>query len=208
MGEIDKVVSALARGGLVAFPTETFYGLGGNPFDRGALERLFKIKKREPTKPILVLVADHEMLRTIVAEIPEQYQPLIKRFWPGPLTLIFKAHPDLPTLLTSDSGTIGVRISPHPLVKKIFKKWPYPLTATSANISGMLPAKNRAEVVAHFSDELDYILDGGETTAGRCSTIIGLEDGCFKEIRKGEIPLEDIIGFPPGQQIIPQEPDG
>lgn len=190
--QIDKAVHTLAQGGVIAFPTETFYGLGVNPFDVSALRRLFEIKQREANKAILVLVPDQEMLTQIVADIPMQYQPLMDRFWPGPLTLIFPAHSRLPSLLTGDSGTIGVRISPHPLVAEIFKKWPYPITATSANISGTSPAKDRSEVTHHFPDELDYILDGGETTAGLCSTIIGLKDDLFEEIRRGEIPFRDI----------------
>lgn len=191
--DIEKAVSALERGGVIGFPTETYYGLGVDPFNAQALRRLFILKKREPSKPILVLVRDQEMLSEIVADIPEQYKSLITKFWPGPLTLIFTANPSLHPLLTGDSGTVGVRISSHPLVDKIFEKWPHPLTATSANLSGTSPAENIDEIKSYFPGDLDYILDGGDSPAGLCSSIIGLENGCFKELRRGQIPFVEIM---------------
>ncbi len=190
--KVKKAVSVLEGGGVIAFPTETYYGLGVDPFNVEALGELFRLKRREFSKPILVLVRDQEMLGQIVADIPEQYLGLIDKFWPGPLTLIFAAKPTLHPLLTGNSGTVGVRISSHPLVEKIFEKWPHPLTATSANLSGTSPARNIAEIKSYFSDELGFILDGGDSPAGLCSSIIGIENGRLKEIRQGKIPLSDI----------------
>lgn len=191
--EVRKAVAILESGGVIAFPTETYYGLGVDPFNADALKKLFRLKQRELSKPILVLVRDQQMLSQIVADIPEQYLSLIEKFWPGPLTLIFTAKKTLHPILTGNSGTVGVRISSHPIAEKIFEKWPHPLTATSANLSGTTPARNIAEIKRYFSNELDYILDGGDSPAGLCSSIIGLEDGYFKEIRRGQIPMTDII---------------
>lgn len=191
--DVEKAVSVLESGGMIGFPTETYYGLGVDPFNDQALWRLFLLKKRESNKPILVLVRDLEMLSRIVADIPEQYKTLMKKFWPGPLTLIFTASPKLPPLLTGESGTVGVRISSHPSVDKIFEKWPHPLTATSANLSGTSPAKNVIEIKSCFPSELDYILDGGDSPAGLCSSIVGLENGRIKELRRGQISFAEIL---------------
>lgn len=190
---IQKAVKVLEKGRVISFPTETYYGLGVDPFNISAVDRLFLLKKRERKKPILVLVSDIEMLNLLVAKIPDQYHKLMEKFWPGPLTLIFPANSNVNHLLTGETGTIGVRISSNPIVKEIFKKWRKPLTATSANLSKEAPAKSSAEVLSYFGDQIDCLIDGGEAPAGLCSSIITYEKGKFKEIRKGQISFSELM---------------
>jgi len=190
---IQKAVKVLEKGRVISFPTETYYGLGVDPFNISAVDRLFLLKKRERKKPILVLVSDIEMLNLLVDKIPNQYLKLMEKFWPGPLTLIFPANSSVNHLLTGETGTIGVRISSNPIVKEIFKKWRKPLTATSANLSKEAPAKSSAEVLSYFGDQIECLIDGGEAPAGLCSSIITYEKGKFIEIRKGQISFSELI---------------
>lgn len=186
---LDQAVSVLVKGGIVAFPTETYYGLAVNPFNTEALLKLFSIKKRSKNKAILLLIADTEQLNKLTDYIPQPYYPLIEKYWPGPLTLIFKANESVNDFITGGNGTIGVRISPHPLAQKLCLAWKNPITATSANLSGMPPAETSEEVYKYFGDSIDYILDGGSTPAGLCSTIIGIKNDKLKLIRKGQVEI-------------------
>lgn len=179
----------LRQGGIVAFPTETYYGLAVDPFCELAVARLFQVKRRPADKPLLLLIDRMEQLQEVAAEIPPQYRELMTKFWPGPLTLIFPANKNLSGLVTGNTGTVGVRISPHPMARQLIRAAGKPITATSANISSLLPAKTAHEVLTMFQDKLDYILDGGETAAGLCSTIIGLAGGQLTLIRRGQIDV-------------------
>lgn len=190
---LNQAVTVLRQGGVVAFPTETFYGLAVDPFNKDALKKLFSIKKRSLKKPILVLVHNIEQLAILTDHIPEIYSPLIKKYWPGPLTLIFDAGLSVNPLLTGDSGTIGVRISPHPVALQLCKAWGNPVTATSANVSGKHPARNPKEVVDTFGKKIDFIIDGGVTPAQSCSTIVSSKDEDLILIRKGLIDFQRIL---------------
>ena len=190
---IEVAVRVLAEGGVISFPTETYYGLGVDPFNSDAVDRLFLLKKRERSKPILVLVSDIAMLDLLVDNIPEPYHNLMETFWPGPLTLIFPAKKSVSPSLTGETGTVGIRISSNPIVKEIFRKWRKPLTATSANLSNLSPAKNTTEVASYFGSRIDCLVDGGDSPAGLCSSIIAFQDGRFIEVRKGQIPFAKLI---------------
>lgn len=183
----------IRQGGVVAFPTETYYGLAADPFNQSALKLLFSLKQRDYTKPVLTLVAVTEQLSLLARDVPDIYSSLIKRFWPGPLTLIFPAQDILPILLTGRTGTVGVRISSHPAAQALVKLLQGPVTATSANISGHKPAIDAQEVRRQFGSSLDYIVDGGRTPGGSGSTIIGQEAGSLKLIRAGVIPFEQLL---------------
>lgn len=191
--EIEQAVAVIRRGGVVAFPTETYYGLAVDPFNREALARLFVLKRRAPDKPILTLVGERAQLPQLTARVPALYEPLIAAFWPGPLTLVFQARPELPEALTGYSGTIGVRISSHPLAAGLTAAWGGPLTATSANFSGQPAAVSAAEVIAQLGPDVDYVLDGGQTPGGPGSTLVGLEDHQPRLLRAGVIPFESIM---------------
>ena len=186
----DRAITILDNGGIVAFPTETYYGLGVDPYSQEALKRLFFIKKRPLNMPILVLVDGLEMLYELVDSIPDFYLPLMEQYWPGPLTLLFPARKHLSEFLTGGTETIGIRRSPNPLVDRLLRIWGKPITATSANISGELPATNVAAVAQSFGDSIDYIIDGGNTPGGKCSTIIGCTQGRLKLVRPGQLTIK------------------
>jgi L-threonylcarbamoyladenylate synthase len=193
MADLNRAVAVLKSGGVVAFPTETYYGLAVDPFNPLALNHLFSLKQRNISKPILTLVDDRESLSSLVQEIPKLYEPLMNAFWPGPLTLIFQARVNLPILLTAGTATIGVRQSSHPFARQLLRAFGRPLTATSANISGRPAAVDAYEVKAQFGSRIDMVFDGGKTPGIIGSTIIGLEGERLKLIREGVIPFNEIL---------------
>ena len=193
MADLNRAVAILNDGGVVAFPTETYYGLAVDPLNPMALNYLFTLKQRDIAKPILTLVDDRESLSSLVHEIPIIYNQLMDKFWPGPLTLIFQAKINLPTLLTAGTSTIGVRQSSHPFARQLLRAFGRPVTATSANISGKDAAVDAYEVKAHFGDQIDMVFDGGRAPGILGSTIIGLDGVRLNLIREGVIPYEEIL---------------
>ncbi len=192
---LDLAVTLLRQGGIVAFPTETYYGLAVDPDCAAAVNKLYRVKKRQKDKPLLVLIEKMEQLETIVQEVPPVYLPLMKKYWPGPLTLVFQARKTMSQLITGNTGTVGVRISPHPIAQELVRLMGKPVTATSANISGLSPARSSQEVVEMLGDTVDYIVDGGETKAGLCSTILGIRQGKLFILRHGQIDLSrELVG--------------
>lgn len=190
--EIARAASLLRAGGLVAFPTETYYGLAVDPCNEQALARLFRVKRRPAAKPVLVLVPGQEQVAHLAARIPPVAQLLMDRFWPGPLTLVLSAQPSLSPLLTAGTGTVGVRRSPHPFAQALVQAFGAPLTATSANRSGGAPAVNARQVQAAFGDEIDLVLDGGPSPGGAGSTLVGVTDTGLTCIREGRIPFAKV----------------
>ena len=133
---IDQAVEILKRGGVIAFPTETFYGLGADARNEAAIDKIFGIKGRDFKNPILVVIGDVGHLEAFAADIPEGARKLMDRFWPGPLTIVFRAASIVSPKLTAGSGKIGIRLTSHPIAREISKRLGGPLTATSANLSG------------------------------------------------------------------------
>jgi len=193
MADLNRAVAILQAGGVIAFPTETYYGLGVDPFNPLALNQLFSLKQRDISKPILTLVDDRNSLFSLVREIPLLYEKLMEEFWPGPLTLIFPAKVNLPNLLTAGTSTIGVRQSSHPFARQLLRAFGSPITATSANVSGHAAAIDAYGVKAQFGNSIDLVFDGGRTRGAGASTIVGLAGGSLKLIREGIIPFEDIL---------------
>lgn len=189
---LHRAADILRKGGLVAFPTETYYGLAVDPCRSQALERLFQVKRRRKELPILVLVGETDQVPLLAREVPEVFHRLIERFWPGPLTLVFPALPVLSPLLTGNTGTVGLRQSPNETANRLIKIFGGPVTATSANVSGF-PAAVTAEGVARiFPDEIDLILDGGTTPGGKGSTLVGIEGTSLRCLREGKIAFADV----------------
>ncbi len=189
---VERGFAILRQGGIVAFPTETYYGLAVDPFNPDALSRLFAVKKRETTKPILTLVSDRDQLSQLVPVVPVPFQILMDRFWPGPLTLVIAGGTELPSLLTGHTNTVGVRQSSHPVARQLSSSFGSPITATSANISGCAPAVNAVEIVNTFGTEIDMVIDGGTTPGGAGSTLVGIDQGRLRLIREGVIPFAEV----------------
>lgn len=186
---IELAVEHLQQGRIVAFPTETYYGLGVDPENEAAVEKLFKLKNRPLEKPLLLIVADLEQLHNFAASVPEEFYPLIEQHWPGPLTLIFPAFASVNRRITAGTGTVGMRISPHPVAEKLVRTFGRAITATSANIFGMAPAETAGEVYSIFGEQVDYIVDGGKTLAGSCSTVVGMSATGLQVLRAGKIDI-------------------
>jgi L-threonylcarbamoyladenylate synthase len=193
--DLAQAAAVIGRGGVVAFPTETFYGLAVDPFNEEALERLFQLKARARDKPVLVLIDKIESLGRLVQKTPDRYRKIIAGFWPGPLTLVFAGRQELPALLTDSAGTVGIRLSSHPVACRLALAAGGVITGTSANPSGLLPAVSACQVRELFPTGIDYVLDGGRVPGGSGSSIIGLGIDGLQLIRAGCIPYEDILAL-------------
>lgn len=184
---IAAAVAALRRGEIVAYPTETFYGLGVDALDERALAGLAALKGREATKAVSVLVADAEMVATLAAEISPRARALMAEHWPGPLTLALPARAGVPAPLVSE-GFVAVRISPHPVAARLVAGLGRPLTATSANPAGAPPAATAAEVAGYFASGC-LVLDGGPTAGGLASTLARVRGDRVEVLRAGPIAI-------------------
>lgn len=194
--DLQQALLVLRQGGVVAFPTETYYGLAVDPFNSQAVGRLFEVKRRPAAKPILVLIESVNQLPRLTLETPGQFLPLMAALWPGPLTLIFPAQPTLSSRLTAGTSTIGIRVSSHPVARTLCALSGGAITATSANRSGGQPARTEQEVFAQFGHDLDLILKGGPTTGGLASTIIApLSGGGVRLVREGAITFAEVCSY-------------
>jgi L-threonylcarbamoyladenylate synthase len=192
---IRRVSQVLLQGGVAAFPTETFYGLGADARNEEALQKIFQIKGREENKPLLLLIGDRDWLSGLVRNIPPVAGQLMEKFWPGPLTLVFEASPRLSALLTGGTGTVGVRLSPHPVAQALIQAVGRAITATSANLSGQPSASVAAEVFRALGNRVDAILDGGQTAGGLGSTVLDVSSPSPRIIRRGVISQAELVPF-------------
>jgi L-threonylcarbamoyladenylate synthase len=194
---IDEAVAILKNGGVIAFPTETFYGLGADARNEAAIEKIFGIKGRDFKNPILVVIGDVTHLDAFAADIPEVARKLMDRFWPGPLTIVLRAAPSVSPKLTAGSGKIGIRLTSHPIAMEISKKLGGPLTATSANLSGAPECSSAAEALSQLQGRIDGVVDGGQTPGGKGSTIVDVTASPIKILREGVIAvslIQDTLG--------------
>jgi len=183
--KLEKAAEIILRGGLVVYPTETFYALGANALNKKAVEEIFRVKKRPLSKPIPIIIADKSWLKDIVIEVPEVAIHLIKKYWPGPLTIVFRASNKLPSNLTGGTGKIGIRVCSHPLAQRLVSLVKVPITATSANISGEPPPNSIESVSLNGID----IIDGGPVLGRVPSTIIDVTSTPPVILRQGAIKI-------------------
>ena len=187
------VISAAARiiseGGVIAFRTDTVYGLGADPFAATAVARIKALKGREENKPILLLIADASMAERFIADRSQQFEEVARKFWPGPLTIVGRAVANMPPEITAGTGTVGVRVPADASVRDLLRECGGALTATSANPAGSEPARSAEEVREYFGDQIDLILDGGEVTANEPSTVVDVTSTPMRIIRKGAADL-------------------
>jgi L-threonylcarbamoyladenylate synthase len=187
---INHAADVLNHGGLVAFPTDTVYGLAALPFKEEYVEALFAAKGRNNTRAVAILIAEYPDLKMVVAQFNEKADRLAHHFWPGPLTLVVPKLPILPDALSSD-GTIGVRMPDHPFALSLLRKIG-PLAVTSANISGQDNANSADEVYQQLNGRVHLILDGGKTTGGVPSTVVDCLSPSLTMLRQGPITLEEL----------------
>lgn len=191
--EIEKVAEYILKGEVIAHPTETIYGLAADVFNRKAVKKIYDLKARDYGLPISILVASVAMLRELVIKIPERSEVLMRRFWPGPLTILFEVNDSFPKSLVTNTGKVGVRVSSHPIAAALANCVGRPLTTTSANLSGFPPSLHLRHVQKYFGSKLPCIIDGGECDPNRGSTVVDVTDETMRIIREGAIPAEDVI---------------
>ncbi len=187
---IPRALQVLMLGGLVAFPTDTVYGVGALAFDADAVERIYAAKDRPVEKAIPVLIGGPEDLEKVTADISPMAAKLAARFWPGPLTLVVPKHPDLPDVVSA-TPTVGVRVPDHPVARALLRA-AGPMAVTSANISGEASPKTVEEVSRQLSGRIPLILDGGETPGGVPSTVVSCLGTEPVILREGPVTLEEI----------------
>ena len=186
----------IKNGGIVVFPTETVYGIGTNGLDKDAVKRLYNIKKRPLNKPISLLVSDFEMIEKVVKDISELEYKIMKKFFPGPLTIILNKKDIVPDIVTSGGSTVGIRMPEEEITRKLIEYAGVPIAAPSANISGKASGIDLQEIVKEFGDKVNYYIDGGKSKIGIGSTIVKVENNSIKILREGSISkkeIEDLI---------------
>lgn len=189
---LEETAGVLRDGGLVAFPTESFYGLGANALDPEAIERVYAVKGRSKDEPLLVLVDSARMARTLVEEIPPIAWRLMTRYWPGPLTLVFRSSQQVPGALTGGTGTIGIRMPGHPVALGLVRRAGTPVTAPSANPAGGEPPTTAEAVQRYFDGKIELILDSGPTRGGLPSTLVDVTTMPPRVVRKGALALPEL----------------
>jgi L-threonylcarbamoyladenylate synthase len=182
----------LAAAALLALPTETFYALVAHPFQERALEHLFSLKGRTPDKPVLLLVSGPDMVPRLARNIPALARELMERFWPGPLTLILPARPELSPRLTGGTKGVGLRQPRHEVTCRLLDALGLPVTGTSANRAGQPPLTGAAAVEREFGDDLALILDAGPCLGGLPSTVVEVVGGPPRLVRAGAVAVNDI----------------
>lgn len=190
--DLRIAAEVLRNGGTVAFATETVYGLGANALDAHAIAKIFAAKQRPAWDPLIVHIADEEMLAQVAASIPASARVLMRQFWPGPLTLLLPRHPGLPDAVTAGRDKVGVRMPAHPVARALIRAAGVPVAAPSANTFGHVSPTSAAHVAADLEGRIDAILDSGDTTLGLESTVVDTcEDPCML-YRPGAITLEQL----------------
>jgi L-threonylcarbamoyladenylate synthase len=190
-GAIERALEILHGGSLVAFPTDTVYGVGGLAFNAAAIDEIFQVKDRSTEKAIPILIGSIDQLPLVSGEINDLARRLAARFWPGPLTLVIPSSPRLPANL-SPSQTVGVRMPDHPLALALLQQ-AGPLAATSANLSGGPNTLTAQEVFAQLNERIPLILDGGRTPGGQPSTVVDFTGVEPIILRPGPISLEELL---------------
>jgi L-threonylcarbamoyladenylate synthase len=190
--QIKLAIASLKKGGIVAFPTDTVYGLGADPFNEEAVRRIYDVKKRPHDQPLPLLLADKSDLSKVATSLPDIVWQLAERFWPGGLTLVLNKSPWLPSSVSGGSDTIAVRIPDHPIPIALMRGLGTPIVGTSANLSGRPSPVTEEEVHEQLGDEVDLIIDGGRCPGGTESTVLDISGKVPVLIREGAIPRSQL----------------
>ena len=188
----ERARQVVAAGGVIAFRTDTFYGLGADPFNPTAVARINRLKEREGRKPVLVVISDRIEATRVIEEQSKLFDKLSEHFWPGALTIVCKARSSVSKEITAGSETVGLRLPLDEEVRTLLHVCGGALTATSANLAGQPPARTAHEVAQYFPNELDLIIDGGQSRTDKPSTVIDVSRDRVCLIREGEIARTDL----------------
>ena len=191
---IDFVVKSLNSGNVVALPTDTFYGLAVDPVNLRAVERIYEIKARSRHKPLSLLIGEVEQAYEIARSVDTAFDRLAEKFWPGPLTIVVKAGSKLPLRVTANTGNVALRVPEAAIARAVVSKLGLPITATSANLSGMPECTYANCVRDQLGDQIPLIVDGGPTARATATTIVDLSGGgsSWMILREGAIPTHEI----------------
>lgn len=196
---IGDIAAALLRGAVAAYPTETFYALGAAALSNKGIDRVFRLKGRDPSKALSFIVSDMDMVREVASRLPPAFTVLAAELWPGPLTVVLPAAAGFPERLLGPGRTVALRLPPLAWLRSLVREMSEPLTATSANRSGERELADPAEVKALFGGRVDLLVDGGPAPGGRPSTIVDLAGERPRILREGAIPaarIEALLGEP------------
>jgi L-threonylcarbamoyladenylate synthase len=188
--KIKKAAEIIKSGGVVAFPTETVYGLGANAYDEQAVKKIFELKGRPQDNPLIVHISKKQDVYIVAREVPEKAKVLIREFWPGPLTLVLPKNPSIPDIVTAGLDTVAVRMPDHPIALKLIRLSGVPIAAPSANISGK-PSATQPEHIKKYFGEKVFLIEG-EVKIGIESTVLDLTEDVPKILRPGAITKEMI----------------
>ena len=195
--QLQEAINLIRNDEIVAFPTETVYGLGGSAFSETAVRKIYEAKGRPSDNPMIVHISDLEMLSGIVKVIPDNIRKLCERFWPGPLTILFEKSEKIPDIVTAGLNTVAVRMPSHPIALALIKRLGIPIAAPSANISSR-PSPTKAEhVFDDLQGKIPLIIDGGSCNVGVESTVIDVKKGHSVILRPGGVNLEDLRSYLP-----------
>ncbi|MBA2775231.1 MAG: threonylcarbamoyl-AMP synthase [Chloroflexia bacterium] len=189
---LEQAISAMQHGGIVAFPTDTVYGIGASLAFPDALERIFELKGRDRDRPLPLLLASPAELAKVTGDVDPDLLRLAGAFWPGPLTIALPALDGLPSQVVADDGTVGVRVPDHSVALILAQRCGGAIAVTSANLSGQTPALRPEQIDPTLADNLDLVLDGGIARGGLASTVIVLGDATISVIREGAISRTEI----------------
>lgn len=203
-GALEQAVETLRRGELVAFPTDTVYGLGAHAYQPAAVLRLYAVKERPARLPIPLLLPDPVALPEVCTDIPPLAWTLAERFWPGGLSLVLRRVFRVPDAVTAGGPTVAVRVPDHPLVRELCRRLGTPLAATSANQHGQPPPTTAGEVEAALAGRIPLILDGGPCPGGVASTVLDLTVSPPVILRPGPVTTEQLVALVPFRSA----PDG
>lgn len=191
---LTAAAEVVLRGGVIAFPTDTLYGLGCSLFDVAAVEMVARLKRRDPSLAVISLIPDANQVYGLATGVSDVAERLMARFWPGPLSLIFRAAPIVPARVRGAGGTVALRVARDTLCQKLLERIGGPVVSSSANLSGQRPAETAEEVVRVFGNQIDLVLDGGPRRGGLPSTLVDVSGSRPRLLRRGALDVVAELG--------------